>query len=35
MNLWKYDQILIIQKFLAIKKLKFSKKKNSYEFTIL
>jgi hypothetical protein len=35
MDLWKYGQILTIQKSLTIKWLRFSKKKSSYEFIIL
>jgi hypothetical protein len=34
-NLWKYDQILIIQKSLTIEQLKFHRKDSSYEFIIL
>jgi hypothetical protein len=35
LDLWKYGQILTIQKSLAIKQLRFSKKDSSYEFIIL
>jgi hypothetical protein len=35
MDLWKYGQILTIQKSLAIKWLRLSKKDSSYEFIIL
>jgi hypothetical protein len=35
MDLWKYGQILTIQKSLIIKRLKFSKKDYSYKFIIL
>jgi hypothetical protein len=35
MDVWKYDQILTIQKSLTIKWLIFSKKDFSYEFIIL
>jgi hypothetical protein len=35
MDLWKYGQILTIQKSLIIKQLKFSKKYSSYEFIIM
>jgi hypothetical protein len=35
MDLWKYGQILIIQKSLTIKRLRFSKKRFLYEFIIL
>jgi hypothetical protein len=35
MDLWQYGQILTIQKSLAIKQLRFSRKKISYEIIIL
>jgi hypothetical protein len=35
MDLWKYGQILTIQKSLTIKWLRFSKTNSSYEFIIL
>jgi hypothetical protein len=35
MDLWKYDQILTIQKPLVIKRLKFSNKRLFIEFIIL
>jgi hypothetical protein len=35
MDLWKYGQILTIQKSLTIKWLRFSRKDSSYEFIIL
>jgi hypothetical protein len=35
MDLWKYGQILTIQKSLTIKWLRFSKNDSSYEFIIL
>jgi hypothetical protein len=35
MDLWKYGQIITIQKSLIIKRLSFLKKDSSYEFIIL